>query len=212
MDIVNYRGYPIKIVPDENSESPNAWGDENLFLVGFHRDFYVNRDGFSQGLCESIQRGGKYEDDSINEEAKEAMKKYHIFLLEAYIHSGVSLSLHNGTKKDKWDSSVLGMVFVAKEEWKTRTKAEEAAKGLLEEWNDYLSGNIYGFHVEDKQGDEIDSCYGFYGYDYEKSGLLDTARDSIDSHIQRENKKHEEKLKIQIFHHVPLEKRVSIKI
>lgn len=60
------------------------------------------------------------------------MKKYHVFILEAYIHSGVSLSIHNGVKKDRWDSSLVGMLFISKDEFKTRAKATEYATKHLE--------------------------------------------------------------------------------
>ena len=44
---IYYKGYKIKIRQDEDSESPNDWGDENLFLVYDHRQFTVKREGFN---------------------------------------------------------------------------------------------------------------------------------------------------------------------
>jgi len=82
----------------------------------------------------------------------------------------------------RWDVSLLGAVFVAKSEWKTRAKAEEAARGFVSSWNDYLSGNVYGFTVETMDGEYLDSCWGFYG-DYDKDGgALHEARSVADGH------------------------------
>ncbi len=38
-----------------------------------------------------------------------------------------------------------------------------------------LSGDVYGFIVEDPDGEEVASCYGFYG-DPETSGCIETAK------------------------------------
>ena len=209
MDTVPYKGYSINVYADTSCQSPDEWEDESVFLVAFHRDFFVKRDGFSQGVCQSIMRGGKYEDDSICYEAKDIMKKYHIFGLEAYIHSGVSLSLsYEGNYPDRrWDVSQLGLVFVAKTDARTKVKAKKLALGLIEDWNNSLSGNVYGFMIE-KDGEESGGCWGFSG-DYAKSGLIDHAKDEIDGEIKSRVAKHTRKLKAFISQNVPLEKRVA---
>ena len=88
---IEYKGYNINIVYDEDSVSPDEDRDDSLFLIGYHRDFWVDKKitqydketgqrktidkGISQGLAQSIFNKGKYEDDSINEEAKDYLKK-----------------------------------------------------------------------------------------------------------------------------------------
>jgi hypothetical protein len=36
-----------------------------------------------------------------------------------------------------------------------------------------LTGDIYGFSLETVDGEELDSCWGFYGSDPEKNGMKD---------------------------------------
>ena len=110
-------------------------------------------------------------------------KAFHVFPLEAYIHSGVCLALsREGDFPDRrWDVSQLGAVLVSKKEARTKAKARTSALGLIKTWNDYLSGNVYGFEIEDASGQVIDSCWGFYG-DYEaKGGALAEAKSIIDN-------------------------------
>ena len=216
----NYKGYEIKIVYDEDSFSPDEDGDDGLFLVGYHRDFWVDRkktkynketgqretidSGISQELAQSIFNKGRYEDGSINEEVKDYLKKYHIFPLSAYIHSGVRLYL--GTHKVcQWDSCQVGLVFALKSEWKTKAKALKAVEGLVETWNDYLSGQVYGFQVykDDKQ---IDSCYGFYGDEGRKEAIAE-AKSIIDFTVKEEEKKKQNRLKTLIKNKVELQYR-----
>ena len=61
----------------------------------------------------------------------------------------------------------------------------EAAFDLYGAW---AWGDVYGYTLEDGGGNELDhmgaSVWGFYGYDHEKSGLMEAARNAIDSHIE----------------------------
>jgi hypothetical protein len=234
-------GLKIKIMYDQDAQGPAEDHDENLFLVGYHRDFSVsgprhslpkdqwkvshksvcqecgqrnfttveetgnkcgkcgkaarvNKDFYSEtrGACLVSQNevaallGGK-QNSTDYEWPAELAKKYHVFALEAYIHSGVRLALsREGNFPDRqWDVSQLGAVFVAKKEWRRRDSARKAALGLIQYWNDALSGNVYGYIVEtfsdvDEEGEDIDSCWGFFG-DYDaKGGALEEARAAVD--------------------------------
>ena len=182
-------GLTIKIYQDDNCyDTPNDWGDDSLFLVGYHRDFTVERDAVvTQGQCRAIFTRDPDEDEQAV--AKELRRKYHIYGLEAYIHSGVRLALsHEGNFPDRqWDVSQLGAVFVSRKEWKSAAKARKAALGLIETWNDALSCNIYGFVVEDERGNNLESCWGSYG-DYQTSGILDQARSIAKTHSTKVEK------------------------
>ena len=44
----------------------------------------------------------------------------------------------------------------------------------VDSYNQYLSGDVYGFNVTDKQsGEELNSCYGFFGTDHIENGIFD---------------------------------------
>lgn len=167
----DYKGYTIEIYQDEFHETPSDSGDDSLFLVADHRQFYV-----------------KPPKNSTMQSVVGDFKKTHfVFGLEAYIHSGVCLALASeGNFPDRqWDVSQLGAVFVAKEHWNTRAKARKAALSLISEWNHNLSGNVWGFKVLDDEGNEVDSCWGFVGdYDNEEYGPVKEAKAIIEWHIE----------------------------
>lgn len=152
--MIHHAGLRIKIIQDENSESPEYWGHEEIFLVGFHRQFYVTRPKSGLGKPEDVESW--MERESAN---------FHVFKLSAYIHGGVALSLGSDFACDPggWDTSMLGFVFVQRESWKEEAKAREAAQSLVDEWNMYLSGDVWGYVVEDQHGTHLESCWGFYG-------------------------------------------------
>lgn len=207
-------GYTINIYPDyDYQDNPSDWGDTEVFLVAFHRDFTVDVDGFDIETVRAVANGGKYEDGSKCERAKEILHEYHVFGLEAYIHSGVSLSLSNeGNYPDRqWDVSQLGVVFVSKKQERLKKKARERALGLLKTWNAILEGSVYGFVVE-RDGEQLDSCWGFIEEEWniEKTHVLKEARDMADWNYKEAVKKHVEERKAQIKHNVPLIKREAL--
>ncbi len=222
-------GYESKyLIQDDCCERPDEWENDDLFLIGYHRNFTVDRGNYEQIkkiifkkedfnknngyngrvyednygwksykeakkkdlINKEIIRRGKYIpgiskelalaiafNNSENEQAQEYHKIYYIFGLETYIHSGVVLSLsHKGNFCDRqWDVSQIGLVFVSKKEWRTKEKAKVAAKNLIDNWNKYLSGEVYGIVKEiynnKKEIISTDSICGYYGLDYALKSL-----------------------------------------
>ena len=40
-----------------------------------------------------------------------------------------------------------------------------ALKDEVEVYDQYIRGDVYGFIIEDLQGNNVDSCWGFYGWE-----------------------------------------------
>ena len=202
---IKYKGCTIKLHYDEGYDSPDEWGDEGLFLVGYHRDFTVERDNIitkDQAVdIFRIQHGEELLKDA-DQSVKEILKEYHCFGLEAYIHSGVALSLsYEGNFPDRrWDVSQLGLVLAGKKEWKKREKARKAAEGLIETWNQYLSGEIYGYETESPSGEFIHSCWNYY----DKDEMIEDAKGEINYYIKQQMQEHTERLKGYIKSSIPL--------
>jgi len=193
MEKINYRGIGIEIIPDEDCESPNEW-DNDRFIVYDHRDFYVEKKGFNPKEIFDYFEENAYK--------KVLYKGYFVFTLYAYIHSGVYLSLGRGRYpfNDRWDVSSTGSVLIKRTSgtW-TEAKARKVAEGLIETWNQYLSGDVYGYNIEQLN----ESCWGYYGKDV----CLQEAKDIIDWHLENQRKKRIVTLKELIKSKVPLEHR-----
>lgn len=183
---IEYKDCKINIYQDEHCESPNDWEDEDVFLVYDHRDFTVKRDRF---YPEEIQR-------NIVKKAREYnidnsyLEEYYIFPVSAYIHSGISLSLSNEEYPftSIWDTSMKGFVLVLKnckeDTFDINVNEEEAkdkAENLIKTWNQYLSGDVYGYMVETPNGEEQGGCWGYYGHNFEENDLINTAKMDIDN-------------------------------
>lgn len=145
----SHAGYSIKIIQDEDAESPDDQGNTDLFLVTTsNREFEVKRDGFD---ADAIHGG-------------ELPEGYDIFPLYAYVHSGIALSVsRSGQFADRWDSGQIGFVLVSKTGG--FEDSYKAADSLCDEWNQYLRGDVWGYIIED-HGEERDALWGMWGYDY----------------------------------------------
>ncbi len=186
---IEYRGKTIEIHQDEDAQSPQEDGDTGLFIIANHRQFYVPAPG------------EKRIDSDPDVEKSPFLKTHWIFPLEAYIHSGVVLAFgREGNFPDRrWDVSQVGWVFCAKKEWRLQAKARKAAASYIETWNQYLSGDVYGYEVGD------DSCWGFYGFDY----CVEEAKGVVDCQLRAELKEKLAKLKTFIVKKVPLNNRFA---
>lgn len=190
-----YRGYDIEIKQDEFPESPREW--DNLgTMICFHRRYNLGD-----------KHNFNHPDDFM-----EFFNESQSICLELclYDHSGITIS--TSPFSCPWDSGQIGVIYVeieqVKKEWgwkklseKRIEKIKEILKQEVETYDDYLTGNVWCFTIE-KDGEHIDSCYGYFG---DPEGyIIDEYRSIIDSDIKKERGKHAEKLKSQIKNNVPL--------
>lgn len=85
--------------------------------------------------------------------------------------------------------SALVIIF-ATPEWRKMVgcpdeHVESNLQGTFDQYDAWAWGSVYGVSgITDPDGNEVDdaSCWGFYGSDHEKSGLMDHARCEIELH------------------------------
>jgi ribosomal protein S27AE len=115
-------------------------------------------------------------------EWEDVQKDEGVAVLSVYLydHSGISISAT--PYSCPWDSGCVGFIY---EELKGRKReeVEEQLRSEIQLYDHYLRGNVYGYmrkkknecpHCGDVKWEEIDSCWGFYGYP-EDSGIYDDA-------------------------------------
>jgi hypothetical protein len=73
--------------------------------------------------------------------------------------------IYDGSETNGWGDPVEpdGFVMVKKSAgW--HAELEKVAESLVQEWQDYCEGNVYGYVVtDDLEDEEVDSCWGFIG-------------------------------------------------
>lgn len=166
--------YILEIFQDEPYDSPRTW--DNLgTMVCFHRRYNLgdkhdyNKDDYSSWA-------------ELKETLIESYNAKVILPLYLYDHSGITMNTTGFSCG--WDSGQVGWIFASedciKKEYNVDVitddileKVTNMLKGEVETYDQYLTGDIYGFRISkiDKcdhgheHKDEIDSCWGFYGTD-----------------------------------------------
>ena len=112
-------------------------------------------------------------------------KAYYILPLFLYDHSGITMS--TGSFSCPWDSGQVGWIYIsiekaASEGWKTPEQAYKAMQAEVEEYDHYLTGQCYGYVVEDADGEGVDSCWGFLGdSDYVRGEMRAAAMSAVEA-------------------------------
>ena len=162
--------YTLRIEQDEIDFNPRKDFDQLGVMVCFH-------DRYKLGDEHDIKK--KYFDswDDIRVYLEKEYNAGVVLPLYLYDHSGISM---NTTRFDcRWDSMQVGFIYMdrktilaespnnpkilspAAKKWAIKRLESE-----VKEYDQYLTGDVWGYIIEDEDGDHIDSCWGFYGYHY----------------------------------------------
>jgi len=238
VDTVSKGKYFAQIVPDEDpGETPRDW--DNLgTMVCFHRNYNLG-DIITHKGSNRTESGKDENTFSSPEQFKEWLNAYGededrfklnpeiVIILPLYLYDHSGLSMSTGREypfNSPWDAGQVGYIFVTKDQVrkeysckhitkKVLALAESCLRGEVETYNQYLTGDVYGYRLfrldlslfeEDEEfdpdnddpedyGEEIDSCYGFYGFDYCKEEV----KSLIDYHLA-EDQKEQEKLDLRL--------------
>jgi hypothetical protein len=178
----SYKGYSIVIEQDDCAMNPREDFDNLGKLALFHGRYSVKND--TTLSPQDYKNWGDF---------KAAIEKEYgtsvILSVYMYDHSGVAINTTGFSCP--WDSGQLGFTFVShasiREEYSLKRvspKAKEKARKILidelETYGSYLNGDVYSYTVKDENGEEFNSCCGFFGDDHEKSGLMESAKNAID--------------------------------
>jgi len=167
-------GYTLKyLTRDTEPICPDEYDNDTLFLVFYHRQFNVENKNIKKEDLVQLFR----DPESIINNTTHYLNDYHVFWVSALIHSNIHLSLASAFAEDPggWDTSLAGAILIKKSEYPNKDKAHKAAKWKLDDWNSYLSGDVYGCVMEtfDKDKNPIDheSIWGYFGYGFAQASL-----------------------------------------
>lgn len=184
METVEYKGVEIQIRQEDYPLNPRVDWDNLGTMVCFHGRYDLGDDH-------------DYDHRDYNgwDEMEEAIIKNEkpIVILPLYLYDHSGITMNTTGFSCQWDSGQVGFIFVTAESCENigldPEAPEELRKQLIGEvktYDDFISGNVYGYLIEHELLD--DSCTGFFGYDHEKSGLLDEARANIDAALSSADK------------------------
>ena len=187
----------VYITPDEREESPRMEWDHFGIMACRHRHYLLGdyKHDMTREVWDAYDRCGNL---AI---VARWLRMFHgatvVLPLGLYDHSGISMYVGSGAHpfdSGGWDSGVVGLIFDTPEQretwgftgddWGTPERIEEALRGEVKEYDQYLTGDVWGYVVERREtwtngsGETMatweheDSLWGLYGSEYAKQEAL----------------------------------------
>lgn len=158
---------------DEQLNDLGCWLSGMLDELGIEN---TDNQGYYTQYWEDFIHDLEFNDDDAIRRAFELLDK-HIFRLPLYLydHSGITMSA--SPFSCPWDSGQVGFIYVTKadvrKEWNKQRISKQLAQKVIDclksevkTYDQYLTGDVWGYVIEDRHGEHVDSCWGFYGYEY----------------------------------------------
>jgi hypothetical protein len=198
----------IRILRDSDPQNPRTEFDNVTVMVCEHRRYKLGDKQASDEISSYAIRGW----GDVEKALREKYAPIAIKPLYMYDHSGITIS--TTPFSCPWDSGQVGFVLVPgsqrKEQWPETLNpqpaeevilawAERAIDGDVKVYDQYLTGDVYGFVVDEavedptRPGEQMidenenpvfdkgDSCWGFYGDDWKTNGMADDLQTLVDA-------------------------------
>lgn len=171
-------GNVLEVYQDIDPSSPREWDNLGIMVIGHKKyDFGDNDTGVPMDQFESWDEMQWYIEGTLR-----AIACLPIYM---YDHSGITINTTGFSCP--WDSGQVGFIFTTQkkldemgvtlnngEEWDDFVqRIKDSLVGEVSTMDDYVTNNVYGFRVKDPDGEELNSCWGFFGSDVKTNGILD---------------------------------------
>jgi len=99
----------------------------------------------------------------------------HVCALPLYLYDHSGITMNTTGFSCPWDSGQVGAIYIPKvdaDEWLKpdgtydMPAMEKILKAEVTEYDQFLTGDVWGYVIENDEGEEVESCWGFYGESY----------------------------------------------
>jgi hypothetical protein len=178
-----FEGLKVVLKSDEYIIESN--GNNNPFWKYTYDTF----DEAQNDLTDTIKEWEEEMLNELNDEELMEIIEQHVVILPLFLYDHSGVTMRTSSFNDRWDSGQVGWIYAEKTYLLEETgynhqqlfnegKAEELLIGEVKTYDQFLTGDVYGFILEEKDEegevlDVIDSCWGFYGLEHLKAELLE---------------------------------------
>ena len=183
---LEYKGFAIKTYYDYDAESPREW--DNLGTIATLQ--------FVQEIKHLGSTRGERVKEGILEEVEFVGKNGGVVLpIYCYEHGSIALSTKAWTGLPEghaqFDTRIEGFIFATASDirkWfnvkhislKLQKTVKEVLANEVSTYGAYVNGDVYGWTLEDANGELIQSCWGYYDYEY----MIEECKSQADYNIE----------------------------
>ena len=166
--------YTVRLFRDELAENPRMDFDHLGTMVCWHGRYNL-------GDVDGLKEYGHADDFLVEHENDIILPLY------LYDHSG--LTMNTSGFSCPWDSGQVGFIYIEREDMlkefgkkrmskQLREKAEEILRSEVQEYDSYLTGDVFYITVERKdpewgETEDLDCCGGFLGQEYAEEAAIE---------------------------------------
>ena len=175
-------GFVAHVAYDESPESPREWDNLGIILgidsctdsSYLYNLLCIGENSKGEPLATVDQNGfvhSKFDYFLRNE----FFQGERILIVEAYIDSRELHLMRGNTLVISTESAIRAAYLVPEGEPIKKSvwaKARECLEAEVKTYNQYLEGDVYGYMIKTEDCDEVDSCWGFYGFEEVKEQAL----------------------------------------
>ncbi len=184
--------YTAKFYQDEFTESPREWSNLGLMACK-HRNYDLGDQAANAIIDQADYHDSANSFNELAEYVQDTLGATVVLPLYLLDHSGITISCGSPIVPDRaveqthfvsdsrgWDTSIVGVIFDTPEGTRevfgdhvpTRQQIIENLEAEVKTYDQYLTGDVYGYIIEDSEGNEVDACWGFYGVDEVEAEVL----------------------------------------
>lgn len=190
----------IRIYTDEDAEDPRKWGSLFGTMSCFHSRYDLSTPE------KEAERFFANTDAGI-EEFKQfiADQGDNVLSLPIYMYDHSGQTIRTTPFSCPWDSGQLGRIWISRERakkevydrnnkkpitrWSKRAEERvyEMMRSTISTMDQWMTGDVYGWTVETEDGEVLDSCWSYFGFDAKdgtKDYIIGEARASAQSEIE----------------------------
>ncbi len=178
-------GKKLEIYRDNHPDSPRNW-DNMAEMALFHSKYDLGDDvPFSHDQFDGWAEMREYIKNELDAVA----------VLPVYLYDHGNITISTEPFNNPFDSGQIGFIYITEDhledmghdEIPDTEKLKDWMQGDVDTYRQYLEGEVYGFKLYEtskcdhghEHKEEQDSCWGFYGTEWEENGLLDHLPDTF---------------------------------
>lgn len=166
-------GY-VGVVYDTYPESPREWSTLGTMNIsgswGSIEEEEFDYEEVMENYGLTIGKSAREDIEKLMAKARE----HNNIILPVSVYDHSMQHFYVGFPTQRWDNYITGFIWAKEEDIKENFMVDEVTdkeldhtetilKGEIETFNQYANGEVYGFRTYDDEGNDDDSCYGFYG-------------------------------------------------
>lgn len=176
-------GLEIEIHHDTDSESPREWDNFGTIWTFQRRYNSPDKTPYSdpreclEGLAHDLFGTSCPDLDRLDDSGLLELVRRRAVVLPVYCYEHGNIAYSTGGFSCPWDSGQVGWTFATKaeilENWggkiltpARRAKAAKLLSAEVETYSQYANGEVYGYVLQDENGETLDSLWGMYGFEY----------------------------------------------